>query len=212
MKKQAFSISELLITLAVIAVITVILLPGLVKMTPDKKKMTIINAHSKIVKTVEQILDDDSIYNCPEDSENEGFACQDKPDSVEFNDNIYSGDTKFEQIVAYKLGLKETNDSEDLKWKESNGSTWDFEKKGNNNSAYYIITIDTDGKKGSNKYYGENNTTKPDRFRFKVNNYGGVIGYDAMTEAYLRNSLKLNASEEDEKSAAKIAKTKNYNK
>lgn len=212
MKKFGFTLSELVVTLSIIGVVTVLLIPSIVKMLPDDNKLKVINAHSRIVSYTEELLENDGIYNCDAGSSLVGLACNGKPFSPEFNDTKYSGASKYEQLLAKKLGLKTNKNNGTLTWLETNGTTWGFETFGTGNDQYFVITIDTNGENGDNNYYGASNTTKPDRFRFRVNNYGGVIGYDAMTEAYLRNAMKSNSKSKDEALAAKLAAKKKYDK
>ena len=48
MKRNAFTLIELLTTLGIVAVVTAVLMPTFSKLVPDNSKMKIINAHSQI--------------------------------------------------------------------------------------------------------------------------------------------------------------------
>lgn len=207
MKKNGFSLAELMITLAIVAIVSAVLMPSLGKLMPDNNKMKILNAHSQISNSVDRILSDDSMYNCAneDDDELEALAC----DGSVPGGTTASGDGKFEELMVEELGIKTSSGDSVLPWKASNGSFWGFEKFGTKNDAYYIITIDLNGSKKPNEIFSAAQQS-PDRFRFKVNNFGGIVPYDALTEAYLRNSLNSNAKGEDKNQAKKLLNTKTY--
>lgn len=207
MNKNAYTLSEVLISLGIVALLAAVLVPGLGKLMPDSSKMKIINLDAQISNAVTNLLNQDTLYNCDPEGDLEGLACD---DAVEGWTSNYSGDEKFEKLMAEELGLVATN-KEGFSWKSSNGTLWSFTKVGEKNDAYYIITIDLNGSKSPNEVFSAEQE-KPDQFKFKVGNYGGVLPNDALTEAYLRNSLKLNIGEDDKDVAKKLLESKTYSK
>lgn len=204
MNKNAYTLSEVLISLGIIAILAAILIPGLARLVPDSSKVKILNLDAQISNAVANLLNQDTLYNCDPDKDLEGLACDGKVDGG----TSESGDKKFENLMAEELGLVAFSNA-DFNWKSSNGSLWQFAKVGNGNDAYYIITIDLNGSKSPNEVFSATQE-KPDQFKFKVGNYGEVVPNDALTEAYLRNSLKSNLRSVDHETAKKLLTTKTY--
>ncbi len=205
MKKNGFTLSELIITLTIIGVASALMAPSITKLMPDKNKVKVNNLHAKIVAATAALIDDDSIYWCRDNEKEEGLSCEGQALKNFSNNNIYSGETKYENLMVYQLGLEPASSPDGgFNWESPDGVAWRFERGwtiNNNtfrktepimaNTRAYRITVDLDGlAKGPNRIFGQSNEQKPDRFRFRVGNYGSVIPDDAMTAAYLRNSFK----------------------
>lgn len=212
MKKNGFTLSELIISLSVIGIASALMMPAITKMMPDKYKTKTINVHSKIVTAVDTLLDDDAIYWCEDNRDEEGLSCDGRAQKAIYrNDARYEGANKFENLMIDQLGLEDArNPIDNYRWMSSDGAYWRFERGCDanrdgsfvanangtcpvNNTLCYRITVDLNGALGNkrpNRIFGQNGEQKPDRFRFRVDNYGGVTPDDAMSATYLRNSFK----------------------
>ncbi|MCM1003028.1 MAG: type II secretion system GspH family protein [Candidatus Gastranaerophilales bacterium] len=224
MKKNGFTLSELIISLSVIGIASALMMPAITKLMPDKYKTKTVNVHSKIVSAVNTLLDDDAIYWCVDNDSKEGLSCDGQAQKTDLrNDNRYRGANKFENLMVYQLGLENArNPIDNYRWMTPDGAYWRFERgcdnDGNgtftanangtcttNNALCYRITVDLNGAVANsrpNRIFGQNGEQKPDRFRFRVDNYGGVTPDDAMSAAYLRNSFK-SADKKDDRARAR---------
>lgn len=207
MKKNGFTLSELIISLTVIGVASALMMPTITKLMPDKNKVKVSNIHAKIVDATNSLVDDDSIYWCIETEKDEGLSCDSQPRTGVYDNAIYSGSQKYENLMVYKLGLEASNAGAGFDWISPDGAVWRFERGCvNDNDAFtsrnngacpfhntlaYRITVDINGlNNGPDRIFGQTGEQKPDEFRFRVDNYGGVTPEDAMTAAYLINSFK----------------------
>ncbi len=215
MKKNGFTLSELIISLTIIGVSSALMMPAITKLMPDKNKVKVNNIHSKIVGATSTIIDDDSIYWCKDDENMEGLSC-DGQALGRFRGNQYSGDNKYENLMVYFLGLEPAdNASGGFNWVTPDGVVWRFERGWSrndgsftnsntniHNTLAYRITVDLNGLlKNPNRLFGQNGEQRPDRFRFRVDNYGGVTPEDALTAVYLQNSFKSNDKKGDRQRA-----------
>ncbi len=228
MKKNGFTLSELIISLSVIGIASALMMPAITKLMPDRYKTKTINVHSKIVSAVTTLLDDDSIYWCRDNDDKEGLSCDGEAKKAPFEDDPqhrYEGSGKFENLMVYQLGLEAARlPIDNYRWMTPDGASWRFERgcddngtfRANNgtcainNTLCYRITVDLNGaavSKRPNRIFGQNGERKPDRFRFRVDNYGGVTPEDAMSASYLRNSFKSADKKDDRTRAGQLYNT-----
>lgn len=227
MKKNGFTLSELIISLSVVAVASALMMPTISKLIPDRNKTKVITTHSKLVSATDNILDNNMIYYCVDSELLRGLSCDNKPYTSVLNDDKFAGKDKYENLIANELGLIEDDGlADNFRWKATDGSFWRFERGcieegvftlNNNdcsttNTLGYRVTVDLNGTKNPNRIYGQNDETKPDRFRFRVDNYGGITAEDALTAAYLKNSMKSTSAKKDDLRDAKnfFSDTSNY--
>lgn len=228
MKKTGFTLSELIISLSVIGIASALMIPAISKLVPDRNKIKVINIHSKIVSAVDNLLDDDMIYWCSDNDAKEGLSCEGMPTAQSnFHEARYSGSQKFEQLMVQQLGLENAANPiiNNFSYKTPEGVNWRFERGcSNNNGTFtannndcavrntlaYRITVDLNGTatraagRNPNRIYGQDNEQKPDQFRFRVDNYGGITPDDALTAAYLRNTFKSIDKKNDKDVAASL--------
>lgn len=224
MKKNGFTLSELIISLSIIGIASALMMPAITKLMPDKYKTKVINVHSQIVSAVDNLIDDDAIYWCRDNDSKEGLSCEGEAQRTPFKDDVnnrYEGANKFENLMVHQLGLEDArNPIDNYRWMTPDGVYWRFERGCDDNGTFvanangtcftnntlcYRITVDLNGalaNKRPNRIFGQDNEAKPDRFRFRVNNYGGVTPDDAMSAAYLINSFK-SANKLDDRTKAR---------
>ena len=62
MLKKGFTLQELLISLAIIGVVSAVALPSLMSIQPDKSKTMYIKAYNTLTTLTDEILNDPSLY------------------------------------------------------------------------------------------------------------------------------------------------------
>lgn len=199
MRRKGFTLSELIISLAVIGIASALMMPAITKLLPDNNKARVINAHARLSIAVAELLGDDSIYWCPELTAEDilagvrdvsGLACTGQPHNPLYVSNDFQGQDKFKNLLISKLNLQQVQGQNDT-WSDVHGIFWRFVRNANANpnSTTYTITIDLNGAAAPNAVYGVNEK-KPDRFIFGVNNAGVITPSDALSQVYLRTAFK----------------------
>ncbi len=180
----AFTLAELMVCLAIIAIISTMLIPTLANYRPNKSKIMFKKAYNITERVVDELVNDADLY--PTSYDKSGF---DNVDAVEYNGETYEGNTKFCKLFADKININEdapncssgasfTNPS----FTTNDGVYWviritDF---GSNDSANYdnntnpVITIDVNGDKNPNCTDGTSGCKDPDRFQIYVRADGKV--------------------------------------
>lgn len=210
MKKNGFTLSELLIALGVVAVASALMAPQITKLMPDRAKLQVISTYSKIDQETNSLITNGAVYGCENENENNrGLACQEQARSVEFIGNqLYRGNDKYQNLMAFKLGLIEDNSLAGFTHVSSEGVYWNFHRiaDGNGILTDVVITIDINGAQGPNSIYGQNNVTRNnDRYRFNVDVFGNVTPNDALSAAYtIKNNFKFNDKKNDRQRAARM--------
>lgn len=228
MKKNGFTLSELIITLSIIGVASALMMPAITKAMPDKNKTKILGIHSKLASAVNTVVEDDAIYWCLDYPENtpaqdkfEGLSCEYRPRRAPFNNSDYENENKFENLLKYQLGLEDLNAAwNGFTYSTPDGVYWRIERGCSNidtnvftaqangacnphNSFSYRITVDVNGNSTPNTLYSPNmrRSLMPDRFRFRVDNYGSLTPDDAMSASYLKNSTRASSKKDDKRDA-----------
>ncbi len=208
MKKNGFTLSELLIALGVVAVASALIAPQITKIIPDKAKLKVISTNAKIEQETSDLVSNDAIYWCNDGDNRQGLACEGQAMTPELRNNpLYSGDNKYRNLMVYKLNLTEDNSLNGFTHVSSDGVYWNFQRHLDVEGHMDItITIDINGEKGPNRIFGQDNITKNnDRFRFNVDEYGNVTPNDALSAAYTsKNNLKFNDKKNDRQRAARM--------
>ncbi|MBE7710526.1 MAG: prepilin-type N-terminal cleavage/methylation domain-containing protein [Cyanobacteria bacterium SIG31] len=218
MKKSAFTLSELIVALGIVAVISAIIAPMLDNIIPDKNKLKVIQNYNTINEINQKLLGDNGLYPIKQvfdsngrfviDESVSGLANTDKP--ILESDTKYSGDGKYRNLVFEMLGV----DSDKIDGKKAtmnDGSVWEISDKAA--VTWHYITIDINGEKnGKNCSYGLLTGTypnisqcaKPDVFKFSVDKDGNVYGADPLTRAYLLNPTDMHSKKKDFKKASEL--------
>lgn len=228
MKKQGFTISELLVALGIVAVTAAMVVPMFSSIIPDKNKMKVISYYNKINEINQKLLSDKNLFptvygvcddekisdgTCSEGQERYiikyGLANQNPPiDQIEgWQMSDQAGPHKYYNLFFYTLNTtKRNNNGNNL----DDGSLWYLEQTIINHESSeveYLFTIDLDDK-GANCSYSST-CKKPDTFKFKVDENGAVTAGDALTDAYLTNMTK-NDRKADKELAKKYLKERKY--
>ena len=155
-RKKGYTLSEVLVVLALLGVLAAILLPAIARVRPDRNKMMFKKAYYTAERIVYELVNDDALY--PSVSGKKGL---DYLSSVTFGGNTYSGNTKFCGLFVRKVNTVNDYNScpEDGKFKTTDGVEWtlpttDFEADATisvtigtgENAATYSMYVKPDGK------------------------------------------------------------------
>jgi type II secretory pathway pseudopilin PulG len=109
MKKNAFTLGEVLISLCVIGVAAAILAPSVTKLVPNKNKVRVLSYYNQISNAVEDFLDNNLIYYTTYNNGvatcSGGLSCTGLPLIEPYKTAAESGgDNKFPNLLRYALG------------------------------------------------------------------------------------------------------------
>ena len=122
--KKAFTLSELLITLGIIGVVSALMVPAINKLRPDENKTMYLKVYDELSKNITELASNSKIYPvCKKnwnDEEDLGVSCKDYPllntnpsllDDYKDNEN-YKGKKKLCSFLAFEMGINNPNCSE----------------------------------------------------------------------------------------------------
>ena len=163
-KENAFTLAEILIVIAVIGVLSVFVLSSLSNATPDKNKVMFKKAYSITERTVQELINDETLY--PYNQDLWGFMnaiqVQIPGEAIGQRTVANSGD-KFAVLFKDKLNVVESSPktNHNYVFTTTDGITWTipdgaFTRSSNANNAK-VITVDVNGNsKGANCYASDN--------------------------------------------------------
>ena len=220
MKKNGYTLAEVLVTLGVIGLIAAITGPLITKFTPDAEKIAYLKTYDMLSKTINEIARNQTFYPPIFEDENGLVNFTNAPllnlSEVKIGNITIDGNNKIAKLFGYYTGLKKLeevnyikDDYQSEKYKEEKAP--DFITK--DGAAIYMTTkksefVEEDGTKqdyqtevyvdingtdkGKNCLYDSTTCVKPDIFKFAITAAGEVIPADAMGNGYFktRNSWK----------------------
>jgi len=185
MKKNGFTLPELLIAMVIIGIVSALLAPSLTSFMPSKEKVNFFKAYNAVLRVNEDLLSNPSIY--ASDGTCEGLACTAAPDDPDFS--AFSGMNKYINLLAKNLetdkdyGTLENGGS----FTTADGINWTVNM--NNNFETDVTVVVT--RRAANCAFSAN-CTKPNQFVLKVDKDGNVSGGDKMAQAYIANPKHMN--------------------
>lgn len=107
LKKQGFTLMEILLCVGIIGILAAILMRVLSGVMPDIDKASFVRAYLTTRTVVSDMINDSSIYSQEPDANGEyaGFSDTDAPKYGKYYGTIYSGANKFPLIFKDKVGL-----------------------------------------------------------------------------------------------------------
>jgi len=205
MKKQGFTLAEMVISITIVGAIAAVSIPLISNIIPDRKKIQVLKVHKLLTTINQDILSDPSLYlqteNCT------GLGCRAKPlesNWTTVNDlkNCDSGDSKYLAILADRLKASEysiVSDNPQGSFTTQDGIAWSFDK--DNNVVELTIDIDSAGENCTHS----SACASPDQFSFRVVESGLVFGADPLTITYLKNPHNLSDRNNDFHNSIKYA-------
>lgn len=110
MRKNGFTLMEILLALGIVGVLSAVLMKVLTGVAPDVGKAKFLKAYATTRLVVSEMINDTTMYpDMDEESEMYGFANTDMPAIGLYKDSIYSGENKFINIFADKLNATPEN-------------------------------------------------------------------------------------------------------
>lgn len=197
--RKAFTLSEIMVTLAVVAILASIMLPVINKTSPNKQKSLFKKAYYVAERMVYEIVNDEELY--PSSSTSVGL---DNVNKIEYlgqdfgsKDNEAKKKSKFCEIFAKKVNTSSdavhcdashSEFAEGPSFKTTDGVAWympytDFKE------SPQVIKVDVNGDTPPNCTYSAD-CLNPDRFEIKVEKDGKMfVDGDKEKEYLTSNSL-----------------------
>lgn len=221
MLKKGFTLQELLISLAVIGVVSAVALPSLMSIQPDKSKTIYMKTYNTLTTLTDEILSDPSLYYTTYKSNGEpnctGLRCNDPPLTEQFNvfdingwlsygGSLEENENKFALCLASKMNIQESfgpnliGSDNDVQFTTVDGIRWEFM----NSSTDLTINIKPTDHSNNNPCSYSTTCLKPNEFKFRIDNDGGIRPADALGMAYLQNPMDTRSGATDRNLAAQI--------
>ncbi len=199
--KSAFSLGEVLVTLAIVGIIASLIIPIIKQTQPDRQKVLFRKAYSNIERVVTELINDDYLY--PEATKADGTPYEgldNVTNEVELNDETapYTGGNKFCNLITLKLNTISSDDNNCPGTPGGNGTFGTPSFTTNEGIAYFIpsttfatdatITIDTNGDKAPNCRFNATSCKSPDMFEIIVSPDGGIHVNGDIEKSYLKST------------------------
>lgn len=129
---KAFTLTELMIALAVIGVLVAVVTPAIMRTRPNKNKMMIKKSYYEAEKIVSSLINDETLYIDGRDACNSQTASStrggcnwgfDDYNSVVYDGETYANGTKFPGLFGAKLNFR-TSDTTNWIYTTSDGVIW----------------------------------------------------------------------------------------
>ena len=184
MKKNAFTLAETLVMMAIVGIIAVVTVSGYQKIRPNKDMFMLKKAYDTLSNTVASLANDEILY-----PEIMSVTDENNPDvkipvlaskgHLFLNTNVHEGGlykptNKFAYSFAQKLSTVAPAQCMDTqcKFKTTDGIFWTITDKFDTDEAIAIVDIDINSDKRPNADYTK--SQNPDRFKFIVDSSGRI--------------------------------------
>ena len=202
MKKLGFTLSEVIIALGIVAVISAISAPLIGGLIPDRKKVEVLKFYKALNDINQEALEDMGLYM--NNAEQKGLCNTRVPNNSPGGvRNNWVANEKYLRLLfdKFETGRVPPANGEFITKDGVAVLSVDFVNNANGNDPYACqatITIDLNDADPPNAVYPARNY---DRFIFIVNGHGRVSGGDGMTSAYLANPHRMSDRRADTESA-----------
>lgn len=219
MLKKGFTLQELLITMGIVGIVAALTIPAMVKMMPDRNKTMYMKAYNTLVNETEDIISDNSLFWDTGFDGNEfqtfGLLSSEQPEVAPYSaDEHCQNETKFPAILSHRLNIKVGPSYEETTttFTTNDGIDWSFETfedpiDDGVAHGYRIdvtINVDPSDNNDSHNCLYSANCTKPNQFKFEIDNNGGIRAADALGIAYLQTPTDMHSASEDMSLASEI--------
>lgn len=160
--KKAFTLTEIMVALAVVAILTVILMPMIFKLRPNQEVLMTKRAYNQTLSIVSEMINNEKCY--PLVYDRVGFE-----DERHYNGCPVNGDVNEKFKTLFRTYLP--NDGTVNDFRTNDGMIWQFAhtngrqfRRNNNGRSFIWLTVDTSGE----------DTRENDTFTMKINANGKV--------------------------------------
>lgn len=202
MKRNGFTLAELIVSVGIVAVIGAILIPGINRILPDKDKGLVLKAYNSLVEINNDIFHNPSLYamgtlinGTTDEYCTDILMCTSAP--LDGNHPNCVGVDKYPLLVAENLSLSEdlVNDEESsvYRFSTTDNVEWTMttifdSASGRMKSYNIVINTLTEGK--DDCLFSET-CKNPRLYSFSVDEKGRVNAEDSLTKAYLLNPTNM---------------------
>ena len=204
MRKNGFTLAEVLLSMTIIGIIASITAPSLMNLFPNKDKVQTLKYKKLITEINAELLNNPSIYE-------KGEFDKDLPKDHEYSEIMKNEDyDKYQKMQRNKYAfflMENLEIDENFKVEISNtkaifktidGYEWTVETSPS--GVPTTIMIDKNGTGIGDDSFGSATNQSPDRFKFSIDGDTGEAiknDQDKITEQYLKNSNKLGNKKND---------------
>ena len=204
MKKFAFTLSEIIVAIAIIAIITALTLPLVNKARPDKTKMLFLKTYDELAEAVHTLANNAAVYGDfgEDDSDYTLNPFLNTEEAILYDKAITAGDNKLCRAlaIAYAEDEPACSDTDPTSLSFADLANDDISFTAINNVTYRIrtkkVVSETENKYVTTIVFDLNNAEKPnctisqncqnpDRFVFAVYANGKIEPADIMSQYYL---------------------------
>lgn len=199
-KLKAFTISELLIALGVIAILTAILMPIVHSLVPDQNTLMAKRAFYTTETIIASMLNDDGCYPPIRIKVGLTDGTGYRKCSLWLNGKPDNANNKFVNIFTDKLDIKgSVNNGSTVTFETKDGMKWFFKSIGYSSNGNAVLTIDVNGESqgpncGQNTNSGTCNPARDkgfDRFTMTIEPTGKIELQDCWAILAVRTDKKL---------------------
>lgn len=191
---NGFTLTELMVALAVIGILVAVVTPAIMKTRPNKNKMMIKKTFYTTEQIVSSLINDERLYPDMRDACGTGVVSSspdiycaygfDYTEPVEYEGETYSGETKFAELFKSRLNVKsEVSGDDGLIFYTTDGVRWDLTGLKNAWPSGQVpgkfdgtnapsntgtILIDVDGSDGVNKRQKDSDVDSFDRYEIQI--------------------------------------------
>lgn len=229
MKKRGFTITELLITLAIIGIAAALAGPAVVNLMPDKNKAMFMKNYKELSTLTQKMLDDPELYyktyEIQEENEDTdgdgkddkfagrkypnctGLECTGEALRAPYSSINFTTQDKFASLFSDLLGAEEiiSINTTDGNFKTPDGTLWLTENYGDGDVCYNVyITVNSNPDKDC--AFNPGTCKNPNKFTLTMDAYGNITAHDALSKAYLLDPTNYNNKKKDMTCAEEIKK------
>ena len=148
MKRKAFTLMEILLTIGIVGIIGTLLARVISGVMPDVNKAKFLRAYNASKMIVIDMVNDSSLYpdEDPDNTATYGFANTTAPTSGPYMGSTYSGKNKFPLIFADKLGVSASNVTDGTFYSTRDNLEYQISGTGPYTIRYYAINSKTNAK------------------------------------------------------------------
>ena len=211
MKKNGFTLAEVLITLGIIGVIAALVGPTISKVKPDENKIMYLKTYDALSSIISGLASNSSIFPVCDSDDN--VMCSQyplfnlsMPLKAPYNTNSFVGTNKLCRLLADNLSVQNENCSSsnynsNSAFSTQDGKIWwvstsrSFDHSTHKANYQTEINVDVNGQKAPNCMNSvDNNCSNPDRFRFLVSADGSITPADPIGQMYVQSRQNLKIS------------------